>query len=202
MIQPDFFLHEELYQAEHQTGLPCRVSFAGLWCHADREGRFRWRPGILKMGIVPYDQIDFGNVLKALYEGGFIVYYEVDGAAYGWIPTFKKHQKIHPREAQSVIPPCPREWRTQGKPRLALGVQLPPASTSTSTSASTSEGGRPAASPPLPDEISSGVPESALEGAEDSTLQDSPEEAQYRQEARARLHAAADADRRKRAAHA
>ena len=42
-IKPEFFRHEALYEAEHETGLPLRVAYAGLWTAADREGRFQWK---------------------------------------------------------------------------------------------------------------------------------------------------------------
>ena len=43
-VKPEFFTHEGLFDAEKATKLPLRVAFVGLWCAADREGRFRWEP--------------------------------------------------------------------------------------------------------------------------------------------------------------
>ena len=106
-IKPEFFVHEELFDAEAESGLPLRLAFAGLWCASDREGRFQWRPRTLKLGILPYDDVDFGAVLDALEDGGFVVRYEVDGKQYGEIPSWPHHQVINGRESDSKIPQNP-----------------------------------------------------------------------------------------------
>jgi hypothetical protein len=103
-IKPDFFRHLELYQAEIETGLPLRVAFAGLWTVADREGRFRWQPAVLKLDVLPFDNLDFSRVLDACLTRGFVVKYEVKGLQYGLIPTFKKHQIVNNREKESILP--------------------------------------------------------------------------------------------------
>lgn len=103
-IKPDFFRHEALYEAEKVSGLPLRVAFAGLWTAADREGRFRWQPRALKLDCLPYDDCDFALVLDALASSGLVVKYLIDGESFGFIPTWKIHQVINLREAQSKIP--------------------------------------------------------------------------------------------------
>jgi len=103
-IKPDFFRHSGLYRAELECGLPIRLAFAGLWTACDREGRFKWSPDELKLDCLPYDDVDFTAVLFALEEHGFVQRYEVDGRAYGLVPSFKEHQVINVREAQSRIP--------------------------------------------------------------------------------------------------
>lgn len=103
-IKPEFFLHEGLYDLEKATGLPIRISFAGLFCQADREGRFRWQPRRLKSQIIPYDEVDFSRVLDALGTRGFIVKYASNGDDFGFIPTFLRHQIINNRESQSDLP--------------------------------------------------------------------------------------------------
>jgi len=106
-IKPEFFVHEGLYDLEHETKLPVRVAFAGLWCVADREGRFVWRPRTLKVAILPHDVVEFDAVLEALERGRFVRRYEVDGVQYGVIDTLKIHQVINQREAASAIPAPP-----------------------------------------------------------------------------------------------
>lgn len=106
-IKPEFFVHEGLYDLEYETKLPVRLAFAGLWCVADREGRFVWRPRTLKVAILPHDAIDFGVVLEALERGQFVTRYEVDGVEYGFVKTFKSHQVVNQREAASAIPAPP-----------------------------------------------------------------------------------------------
>jgi hypothetical protein len=108
-IKPDFFRHEELYEAEKETGLPLRVAFAGLFTVADREGRFKWKPNQIKFDVLPWDDIDFEQVMVALCDYGFIDRYTIDGKEYAWIPTFKNHQAINNREAQSNIPEPPKK---------------------------------------------------------------------------------------------
>jgi hypothetical protein len=106
-IKPEFFLCEELFDLEMETGLPLRVAYAGLWCAADREGRFEWRPRMLKARVLPYDDGDFSRVLDALSTRGFIVKYTVDGRDFGLIPTFAEHQVINNREKESQLPEPP-----------------------------------------------------------------------------------------------
>lgn len=104
-IKPEFFLHEGLCTLEESTGLPVRLAFIGLWCVADREGRFRWEPRKLGVQILPYDSRDFLYVLEALHGAGFLVRYGPSGE-FGFIPSFLKHQCINVREAKSLIPEC------------------------------------------------------------------------------------------------
>lgn len=103
-IKPEFFRHFDLYEAERQSKLPLRVAFAGLWCCADREGRFEWRPHELKVLVLPHDKVDFARVLDALTTRGFVVRYEAEGRTYGLIPSFKRHQVINNRESASTLP--------------------------------------------------------------------------------------------------
>ena len=103
-IKPSLFRHEALYEAEKKTGLPLRISYPGLWTVADREGRFKWRPRELKLDCLPYDDLDFEDVLHAFVAYRFIIKYEVDGQLYGCIPTFSKHQVINQRESKLDLP--------------------------------------------------------------------------------------------------
>lgn len=103
-IKPAFFRHRRLFLAERESGLPLRVAFAGLWTVADRDGRFRWEPDEIKLDCLPYDDVDFGEVLDVLHEREFIEKYEVDGRCYGYIPSWAEHQVINQREAQSIFP--------------------------------------------------------------------------------------------------
>src|ERR1017187_9624772 len=100
-IKPEFFRHEGLFDLERETGLPVRIAFAGLLTCCDREGRFSWRPRMLKTLILPYDECDFSRVLDALATRGFIRKYRVGEDDYGLIVTFLKHQVINNRESPS-----------------------------------------------------------------------------------------------------
>ena len=103
-IKPEFFHHEGLFEAEIETKLPLRVAFAGLWCIADREGRFKWEPRRIGVQVLPYDGVDFSRVLDALATRAFVLKYRVGDACFGWIPSFLKHQVINNRESESVLP--------------------------------------------------------------------------------------------------
>lgn len=103
-VKPELFRHEDLYEAEIESGLPLRLAFIGLFTCCDREGRFEWRPRQLKLDVMPYDMTDFSRVLDALMTRGFVVKYEVGGKRYGCIPSFSKHQVINNREKLSEIP--------------------------------------------------------------------------------------------------
>lgn len=106
-IKPEFFTHEGLFEAEQETKLPIRIAFAGLWCVADREGRFKWEPRRIGVQVLPYDAVDFSRVLDALVTRGFIVKYRVGNECFGAIPSFQKHQVINNRESASNLPePC------------------------------------------------------------------------------------------------
>ena len=116
-IKPEFFKHEELYEAEIEEKLPLRLAFAGLWCQCDREGRFKWRPNQIKLDVLPYDKCDFSRVLDALATRGFVVEYESDtGDRYGFVPSFLAHQVINNRESQSQLP-CPFDASSTRDPR-------------------------------------------------------------------------------------
>lgn len=112
-IKPSFFRHETLFEAERSTGLPLRLAFAGLWTAADREGRFRWQPRVIKLDVLPFDEVDFSRVLDALTTRGFIVRYTVGAEEFGCIPSWPRHQTINNRESASTLPQPPE---STGKP--------------------------------------------------------------------------------------
>lgn len=108
-VKPEFFKHEDLFDAERASGLPLRLAFAGLWTCCDREGRFEWRPRSIKTDVMPYDDVDFAAVLDALAAHGFVRRYTVAGKDYGCVPGFARHQLINPRETPSKLPSPPED---------------------------------------------------------------------------------------------
>jgi hypothetical protein len=106
-IKPEIFCSEKLWDKAQETGLPLLQAFAGLWCYADREGRFEWRPRTLRGFVLPFWDGDFGKALQALSEIRCIVRYVVDGHEYGFMPNWHDHQRINAREPASVIPAPP-----------------------------------------------------------------------------------------------
>jgi hypothetical protein len=99
-IKPGFFKNEVLAECVPLA----RVLFAGLWCYADREGRFEWRPKRIKAEILPYDDRDIEALLGELVDRGFVIKYSVNGESYGCIPQFPKHQSPHIKEKESCLP--------------------------------------------------------------------------------------------------
>lgn len=99
-IKPNFFLNEDLAELSHTA----RLLFIGLWCFADKEGRFEWRPLRIKAAIFPYDEkVDIKKSLAELSSKGLIIQYGNDNE-FGCVPKFSKHQRPHVREAESIIP--------------------------------------------------------------------------------------------------
>ena len=108
-VKPDLFTHELLFEAEKESGLPIRLAFIGLFTCCDRLGKFKWRPRQLKLDILPYDEINFEDVLNKLWESGFIKKYCVDGEFYGVVSKFLQHQTINARESDSTLPDLKNE---------------------------------------------------------------------------------------------
>ena len=102
-IKPGFFKNEILAEMPPET----RLLFMGLWCLADREGRFEDRPKKIKMELFPCDDFSIEDGLALLAEGGFLIRYEVEGRRYAQVVNFTKHQMPHHKEVPSDIPAPP-----------------------------------------------------------------------------------------------
>ncbi|ACC76129.1 hypothetical protein PPMP20_18875 [Paraburkholderia phymatum] len=153
-VKPELFSHEELYDAEKETGLPLRLAYIGLFTVADREGRFRYKPRTLKKDVLPYDEVDFERVLDALVTRGYLVRYtSATGEALAYIPTFTRHQHVNVKEPPSSLPspdiePEPESPASQGPPRDddACGTRDDPRAhlgTGTGTGTGTGKGTKP-----------------------------------------------------------
>lgn len=110
-IKPEFFLDEELAT----LSIPARLCFVGLWTIADKLGRLEDRPARIGAQLFPYDRLDAAALLHELAEAGFITRYAVGRIRCIEIRSFRKHQRPHPKEAESILPgpdgarPAP-EW--------------------------------------------------------------------------------------------
>jgi hypothetical protein len=104
-IKPEVADDEELWDLGVETGLPVFQCFTVLWCYADREGRFEWRPRALKKHILPYWDGDMNAVLEALASKSFIIRYTVNGKDYGLVRKLKDHQSFNAKEPPSELPP-------------------------------------------------------------------------------------------------
>jgi hypothetical protein len=96
-IKPEFFTSEDI------VGLTpfARILYVALWCESDKEGRMVWKPKTFKMRYLPGDEIDVLALCKELTDAGLVVLY---GDGFAYIPQFRKHQHINPRESDSHLP--------------------------------------------------------------------------------------------------
>lgn len=100
-IKPGFFLNEKLAECDFKT----RLLFIGLWCYADREGRFEWIPKRIEAAIFPYDKnVNVEKCLCNLMSLHLITLSTHGNNKVGYIENFSKHQRPHPHEAKSVLP--------------------------------------------------------------------------------------------------
>lgn len=99
-IKPEFFTSEDIVS---MTPL-ARLFYVSLWCEADREGRFEWKPKTFKLRYLPGDNCDVVELAKELIDAGLVEIYEAEGKTYACIPSFTKHQVINNRESESTIP--------------------------------------------------------------------------------------------------
>ena len=110
-IKPEFFTSEDIVELDPLA----RLLYIALWCEADKEGRLAWKPKTFKMRYLPADNCDIDALCDALLTRGLLVTYG-DGLAY--IPSFKNHQHINPREKDSVLP-APTEENMTRHPRVS-----------------------------------------------------------------------------------
>jgi len=104
MIKPDFWDDEKLSKISRDA----RLTFIGLWTHADDIGickaNFKW----LLNKIYPYDSIKpetFGKWIDELINLRLIMLYEVNNESFLHIKSFLKHQTINkPTKSYNPIP--------------------------------------------------------------------------------------------------
>lgn len=96
-IKPEFFTSEDIVELEPMA----RLLYIALWCEADKEGRMVWKPKTFKMRYFPADNVEIDALCDALVTRGLVCLY---GENLAFIPSFKDHQHINPREKDSVLP--------------------------------------------------------------------------------------------------
>lgn len=97
-IKPDFFTSEDIVLLSPLA----RLFYIALWCEADKEGRFAWKPKTFKLRYLPGDNCDIEALADELLNARLVMLYE--GGTLAYIPSFAKHQHINPRETASVLP--------------------------------------------------------------------------------------------------
>lgn len=99
-IKPAFFRHEALQDLEAaHPGQYIMLVYIALWTQCDAAGVFPWKPRQLKLDILPFLDFSIDQTLHILTTHNFIQRYHTDGAEWGYIPTFDKHQRITGKEA-------------------------------------------------------------------------------------------------------
>lgn len=119
-IKPAFYKDEKLAELPPLS----RILFTGLWGLADSEGRLEYRPRYIKIEVLPYDDCDVPEMLKALEMGRQIQIYGAGRRSFIYVINFKKHQRLSGKEAEIKsefpIPPPIRE--AKGKQRGKIGT--------------------------------------------------------------------------------
>ncbi|WP_131469847.1 hypothetical protein [Xanthomonas citri] len=95
-VKPEFFTSEDICALSPLA----RLLYIALWCEADKEGRFGWKPRTFKLRYFPADNCDIDALARELVASGLVILY---GESLAYIPQFKKHQHINPRESASTL---------------------------------------------------------------------------------------------------
>ena len=109
-IKPGYFRNELL--GVDETDPLVMILFAGLWCCADKDGRLKDQPLLIKADVFPYRTIDpqtFNGYLTELERMGFIIRYSVNNQRYIQVLNFDIHQSPHGTEKSKNYPPVPRQ---------------------------------------------------------------------------------------------
>lgn len=106
-IKPDFFTSEKIASLP----LSARLTFIGLWTHADDNGVAVDNVRLIAAAIWPLEDdplealVRTSEDLQRLSEAGLIVRYEVGGRALLFITNWDEHQKVsHPGKPRFVRP--------------------------------------------------------------------------------------------------
>ena len=119
LIRDGFFENDTL------AALPehARLLFIALWLMADRAGRLKDRPAVIRATAFPFEDVNVEALLEQLACAGFIQRYvgAVEKAVENSIESciaivqFAAHQNPHPREPASKLPAPPKITRIRNK---------------------------------------------------------------------------------------
>ena len=99
-IKPEFFTSSDILELTPLS----RLFYIALWCESDREGLFNWSPKTLKFRYLAGDDVEVEEIGEELIKAGLIqIFVCDDGKELGLIPSFKNHQVINNREADSTL---------------------------------------------------------------------------------------------------
>lgn len=126
-IKPEFFTSLTIAD----LNLAQRLTFIGLWTHADDKGRCRYDPRLIKAAVWPLDDRtadEIADDVRALTDASLIVHYEADGKAYIAVTNWDEHQRINrptpskfpaPEDGQIVPLTCGNEPSRNAHARLS-----------------------------------------------------------------------------------
>jgi len=108
-IKPEFWTSEDIAALEW----PTRLLFIGLWSYVDDNGVGRDVEKLIRSSLFPLEDnprdtlATVSRGLQALYDGGQITRYTVDGKPYLYINAWESHQRIdRPAKARYPVPTC------------------------------------------------------------------------------------------------
>jgi uncharacterized phage protein (TIGR02220 family) len=116
-IKPDFFTSADIVSLTFAA----RLLYVALWCEADREGRLVWHPATFKLRYFPGDKVNINAICQELILKDLVVLY---GENYGYIPTFRNHQHLNPRESPSKLPVPDASSRVTDASNLDMHAQV------------------------------------------------------------------------------
>jgi hypothetical protein len=147
LLRPGFFENEDL------AALPphARLLFEGLWLMADRAGRLKDRPPVIRATLFAFEpDVDVELLLRLLHRRGFVQRYRGSrGVKCVQVLNFAAHQHPHRREPDTTLPAPPQSpGRARKSPGRAQEKPGPsPGDTNTDTDTDTYKS-KPAAPPP------------------------------------------------------
>lgn len=123
LLKPEFFEDEKL----NAMPFGVRLLYEALWCLADRDGRLEDRPS--RIGAFAFPPMGNEKLqaqarravtgwIDALVDADCLQRYEIDGESYLVIKKWEKHQRVHPNEPKSILPPPLVTIGNQRKPKV------------------------------------------------------------------------------------
>lgn len=116
-IKPEFFTSFDIVSLSPLA----RILYIATWCEADKEGRLVWSPDTFKLRYLPGDTCDINALCKELTDRGLVVLY---GNGLAYIPNFKAHQHVNPRESESQLPEPTRGARVPTRQPRVVNAQV------------------------------------------------------------------------------
>ena len=98
-IHPGLFTDEAFMELTVECPLAAPL-LMGLWCEADDNGAFAWKPLTLKARCLPATDLRIEPLLERLVQGRFVKRFEIAGSAIGVVRNFGKFQR--PKKPKAI----------------------------------------------------------------------------------------------------